>query len=224
MAQNRSTAVMQQRSEAHDSLDFFPTPAWATRALCKFVLLKSPHEISKMAVLDPACGEFDMVHPLSEYFNTSHGSDIHDYGFGDVDDFLFPGNNRSGYHWIITNPPFRLGMQFIIKALETAEVGVAVLVRTAFLEGNERFEELFNKYPPSIIAQFVERVPMVKGRVDKKASSATAYCWIIWDKIIYRNSTDFIWIPKCRKSLEKPSDYKIVIADPDDNPLFVEVG
>lgn len=209
MVQNKSTAVMARRHEPHDSLDFFPTPPWATRALCKYVLFKSSHKISKMAVLDPACGEFDMVRPLSEFFRTAHGSDIHDYGFGDVDDFLFPGNERAGYHWIITNPPFRLGMQFIIKALETAEAGVAVLVRTAFLEGNERYNELFNKYPPSIIAQFVERVPMVRGRLDKNISSATAYCWIIWDKSALKDLTQFVWIPKCRKLLEKPSDYEI---------------
>jgi hypothetical protein len=31
--QNTSHAVMAQRSEAKDSLDDFPTPPWATRAL-----------------------------------------------------------------------------------------------------------------------------------------------------------------------------------------------
>ncbi len=35
--QNRSSAVMQQRSEPHDSLDDFPTPPWATRALCEYI-------------------------------------------------------------------------------------------------------------------------------------------------------------------------------------------
>jgi hypothetical protein len=37
VSQNRSSAVMQQRSEPHDSLDDFPTPPWATRALCEFL-------------------------------------------------------------------------------------------------------------------------------------------------------------------------------------------
>lgn len=39
MSQNVSTAVMQRRVEAPDSLDFFPTPPWATRALCEHVLI-----------------------------------------------------------------------------------------------------------------------------------------------------------------------------------------
>lgn len=37
MSQNTSTAVMQRRVEAHDSLDDFPTPPWATRALCEWL-------------------------------------------------------------------------------------------------------------------------------------------------------------------------------------------
>ena len=36
--QNTSYAVMAQRIEAQDSLDDFPTPPWATRALIEHVL------------------------------------------------------------------------------------------------------------------------------------------------------------------------------------------
>ena len=35
-----STAVMARRVEAPDSLDFFPTPPWATRALVEHVLFR----------------------------------------------------------------------------------------------------------------------------------------------------------------------------------------
>lgn len=37
MTANRSTAVMQRRVEPLDSLDDFPTPPWATRALCEWL-------------------------------------------------------------------------------------------------------------------------------------------------------------------------------------------
>lgn len=36
--QNTSHAVMAQRIEAKDSPDDFPTPPWATRALCEYIL------------------------------------------------------------------------------------------------------------------------------------------------------------------------------------------
>ena len=58
MAQNTSTAVMQQRAEPNDSLDFFPTPPWAVRALCKHVLPRLiGHGQSLRRVLEPACGQ-----------------------------------------------------------------------------------------------------------------------------------------------------------------------
>lgn len=38
MSQNKSTAVMQQRHEAINILDYYPTPPWATRAFMREVL------------------------------------------------------------------------------------------------------------------------------------------------------------------------------------------
>jgi len=35
-----------------------------------------------------------------------------------------------------------------------------------------RYQPMFLKNPPDIVAQFAERVPMVKGRCDPKASTA----------------------------------------------------
>ena len=36
--QNKTHAVMSQRHEDQDSLDYFPTPPWATRALFEHIL------------------------------------------------------------------------------------------------------------------------------------------------------------------------------------------
>jgi hypothetical protein len=105
-----------------------------------------------------------------------------------------------------TNPPFRLAEEFIVKGLDVARRGVAVLVRTVFLESVGRYERIFSSTPPSKVAQFVERVPMVKGRLDKKASTATGYAWVVWEKGCNRGS-ELLWVPPCRKSLEHLSDY-----------------
>ncbi len=43
-----------------------------------------------------------------------------------------------------------------------------------------RYERLFKPNPPKIIAQFSERVPIVKGRLSATASTATSYAWFIW--------------------------------------------
>jgi hypothetical protein len=203
MAQNTSPAVMAQRVEVHDSLDFFPTPGWATRALCEW-LFTHGHISAFSYIAEPACGQGHMARVLREYFNEVFAADVHSYGFGETEDFLWPSDQCFG--WIITNPPFRLGEQFALIALERAKNGCAFLVRTGFLESASRYENLFSKFPPSEILQFAERVPMFKGRVDEFGSTATAYCWTIWRKNS-PNETQFHWIPPCRKRLERPGDY-----------------
>ena len=205
MSQNTSSAVMQQRSEPHDSLDDFPTPPWAARALCEHVISTDPR---RDTVLEPAANRGYMVKGLTDYFKTVHASDIHDYGAGfPARDFLFPGPLPE-VDWVITNPPFRLAEQFIMRGLEVANAGVAVIVRSAFVEGVGRYDRLFSKTPPNLIVQFVERVPMVRGRYDPNASTATSYCWLVWFRSGALN-VGFEWIPPCRKQLEREEDYDI---------------
>lgn len=210
MSQNRSTAVMQRRTEAHDSLDDFPTPPWATRALCEWLMENEGGHLPVQSCREPAANRGFMVRPLSEYFATVEASDVHDYGFGYPQrDYLF-GLTRDiePTHWTISNPPFRLAEQFIERALELSTIGVAVILRSAFLEGIGRFDRLYSSRPPSDVLQFVERVPMVKGRVDPEAASATAYAWLVWRK--WKGSTNLHWIPPCRKCLERPGDYDLL--------------
>jgi hypothetical protein len=203
MSQNRSSAVMAQRAEPHDSLDYFPTPPWATRALCEWL---KDRRLDMGSVWEPACGDGHMSRPLGEYFEVVRSTDVHAYGFGVQQDFLWPVDDGARLEWIITNPPFRLAREFALTALERATVGVALLVRTSFLEGGERHATLFRDRPPSDVLQFCERVPMVKGRVDPDISSATAYCWLVWRSAPV-GLTALHWIPPCRRRLERASDY-----------------
>jgi len=205
MVQNTSHAVMAQRAEAHDSLDDFPTPPWGTRALCEYVI--SDFIKPEQTVLEPAANRGFMFWPLTEYFEWTVASDVHDYGIFPTDDFLLLKPYGPTFHWVITNPPFRLAEQFIEKAFEIADFGVAMLVRSQFLESIGRYERLFSRNPPSIIAQFSERLPMVKGRYDPKISTATSYNWLVWIK--GGTETKYIWIPPCRKRLEKPEDIEV---------------
>jgi hypothetical protein len=204
--QNRSHAVMAQRTEAKDSRDDFPTPPWATRALIEHVLLPRCPDLRNDSCLEPACGAGHMDKVLREYFATTSASDKYDYGYGRVADFQTAPHSVAAFDWVITNPPFNLAEDFIGRARKVARRGVAILARTVFIESVGRFERLFDPNPPAIFAQFVERVPMVKGRLDKKASTATGYAWFVWLNEAV-SSTELVWIPPCRKVLERSSDY-----------------
>lgn len=209
-----STAVMARRVEPANSLDFFPTPPWATRALCAHVLpVAWPWpDAFNCAAWDPACGEGHMAVALSEYFSAALASDIHGYGFGDhVSDFLHP---DPAYwpeaDWIISNPPFNLAAEFVARAAGRARRGVAMLVRTQFAEGQDRYRKLFRDMPPQIDAVFAERVPMHRGRWVVNGSTATSYCWLVWLTRPRGGEwrwTRRMWIPPCRKKLTKPDDW-----------------
>lgn len=225
VGQNTSHAVMSQRIEPHDSREDFPTPPWATRLFLQYAFTQrwmDEHDL----VLEPAANRGHMVEPLREYFSFRHDRvtafDIHDYGAGfPVEDFLF---HDGVYDWVITNPPFRLAQQFIEHAWARTRVGVAVLVRIQILETHGRYRDLFAKHPPSEICQYVERVPIYKGRLaPEDRNTATAYCWLLWRKdarIDGPRPPHFHWLPPGRKSFERAEDYPVVDVDIAPAPLL----
>lgn len=212
-AHRTSTAVMARRVEPADSLDFFPTPPWATRAFAEHVLphfepgiKHMPGMTEVLSAWDPACGEGHMALALEDYFRVVVASDIFDYGFGTVADFLHPDFEPPAVDWIITNPPFNLGAEFVKRALQLARRGVAMLVRMQFLEGEGRYAEIFGPRRPAGIFQFCERVPMHRGRWVVNGSTATAYAWLVW-RPAGAASTSFDWIPKSRQALARHDDW-----------------
>ncbi len=221
--QNTSSAVMAQRVEAHDSLDDFPTPVWATRALCEF-LRGQGFQLENCNAREPTANRGYMVRPLREHFGLVEASDVHDYGAGfPVNDYLF-GLLPEPVDFTIFNPPFRLAEQFIERAVATSTLGCAALVRTSFLEGEGRCGRIFTERPPAFVLVFSERVVMLRGRMvragepdpanidpktdePRKASTATSYAWLVW--LDGEEDTRLQWITPCRRRFEREGDYTL---------------
>lgn len=198
---------MQQRKSSVNELDDFPTPPWATRAAME-ILFKYYANYTD-SVWDPTCNRGYMVKVLRERFHGDiYASDIAQYGQNDIFDFSRP-TLIPDVDWIVTNPPFKLAELFILHGIFTANKGVMCILRTNFIDTVGRYNRLFKNTPPNIIAQHAERVPMVKGRYDPKAKTATAYCWMIWAKHA-RHREPLMWIEPCRKRLERDDDTRIV--------------
>lgn len=224
MTPNRSPAVMAQRAPAPDALDYFPTPPWATRALCAWLAARG-EPLSSFRVWEPACGEMHMAHALGEYFEEVRATDVHQYGNNGLCDFLALDTYAPWppVEWIITNPPFLLAEQFIATARRHARRGVAMLVRGTFTESETRYRSLFGDEAdlPSWELQFAERVVMLAGRLiqtgkpdpfnldddgkPRKASTATSYSWLVWmpGQHDWRKRI----IAPCRAKLERAGDY-----------------
>src|SRR5260370_31636212 len=101
---------------------------------------------------------------------------------------------------------FVAACEFTLRARDLAGEGVAMLARTTWIESIGRYETLLRDCPPALYAPFVERVPMVKGRWDPDASTATSYAWFVWLNGA-SGSTRVFWIPPgCRRELARADD------------------
>lgn len=210
------------RAEPADSLDYFPTPPWATRALVAHVL---PHRaLAGATVWEPACGQGHMVGPLTEAVGPGGrviASDIWDHGQGAVHDFLGPAlpdfldlvrpvPRPAGrpVDWIVTNPPFLHFARFARRALDLAAVGVALFARLSAVEGQGRWRSLYRPHPLAVLAPFCERVPIARGRVIRTGGAPVAYAWLVWRAGAPAGALRPI--PPCKAALERAEDY----ADP----------
>lgn len=219
---NTSSAVMNQRIDPTNSLDDYPTPSWAGRALLKYAIAPLTFEItgkvlSDLTAWEPACNRGYLARPLREAFGDVLCTDIHDYGWAGMDrqlDFLAfnsllddnpPPQAGGRVDWIITNPPFVKGIQFIERCFDIGpRVGFAMILRNGFLDGEDRYERLYSRRAPTWVVHYADRVTMLRGRIDPKKSTATTYCWLIWMPGVAPQPP--MWIPKCRKQLQRPGD------------------
>jgi hypothetical protein len=229
---------------AWENLELFPTPPWATRALMEIALPRVV-PMRPTAIWEPCAGLGHMSEPLREYAFV-HATDVHLYelaplpaqhdprdrefrdrplttaafGIDRVDFFdqeaVWPLSQRG---WLIGNPPFVPSARMLAKALALDGVeGVALLLRLQWLTTDERWREVYSRMPPSVVAPFVERVPMCLGGYDPDASTATDYAWFIWSepnrcKLLIGADPSFPLqhIPPCRARLTKPKDRTLAL-------------
>ena len=117
----------------------------------------------------------------------------------DVDEwnFLGPANNHRWNGHIVTNPPYSLAYEIIVRALSLVRDGrkVAMFLKVTFLEGKER-RKLFEVYPPKTIWVSSSRIQCAKNgefaRMKAGGGSAVAYAWFVWEKG-YKGDTIVKW-------------------------------
>jgi len=146
--------------------DFYETPYSITKQLLEVEYFNSP-------ILEPACGKGAIVKMLS-------GKVI---SYDVKKDFL---KETKKYPCIITNPPFSLAFEFIIKAKEIATKKFAFLLPLSYLHGKKRFDHIYQdkKYPLAKVYIFT-RYPMLGDKLREDGKYRTGmmvYAWYIWEK------------------------------------------
>lgn len=135
-------------------------------------------------VWECCCGNGALSEVLKEYGYDVISTDLIDrgYGTGGVDFFL---QNETINHDILTNPPYKQGLEAVKHALEIQSKGnkTIMFLKLQFLEGQKRYEELFKDNPPKEIYVHVKRQLCYRnGDTTNKISSAVCYCWFVWEK------------------------------------------
>lgn len=178
------TAIMNRRAANMEGPDFYPTPAWATRALLAVETIRG-------SVHEPCCGNGAMASVLLENGIVVEASDLFDHGYGrsGLDARTMPGPVEN----IVTNPPYNIAEDLLLRFHEICERKIAMLLRLSFLESKRRYPLFVNK-PPSRVHIFSERLSMSAAGTVVKGGGTISYGWFIWERG-YNGPPSLGWIP-----------------------------
>ena len=157
--------------------DFYATPTSATEALLRAESLDGP-------IWEPACGDGAISKVLEAAGCRVVSTDLVDRGYGTPRvDFLMEWQPRAPN--IVTNPPFKLATQFVLKALQLTTGKVAMLLKVGFLEGLER-APVFDNSPFARLWVFRRRQTFLRNGDESftmnGAGGMIAYGWFVWDR------------------------------------------
>lgn len=152
------------------------------------------------SVWEPACGAGHLVEALEGIVPCVYATDLVDHGaeggYSGVD-FLVDNSVAGGIKVdaIVTNPPYKLALEFCERAISLAPK-VAMFLKLTFLEGQKRFE-FYQNNPPRYVAVCVNRVQCARNGDPEmmRKSSAACYAWFIWERG-FKGNPEILFIPK----------------------------
>ena len=182
---NKVAWIGDGKPENRQKEDFYPTPPEAT-----YSLLDREKFIGN--IWECACGDGAISKILEEKKYNVYSSDLIDRGYGHTGiDFLRTYRRTDN---IITNPPFKLGTEFVYQACHLASKKVAMLCRINFLEGVAR-GKMFKNTPLKNVYVFSRRITFINPDSGKKSHGGgmLAFAWFIWEKD-YNGKPTIDWI------------------------------
>lgn len=131
-----------------------------------------------------ACGEGHLSKALESRGYKVWSTDLVDRGYGSGNTDFLKSIPDSWCGDVLTNPPYKYAREFVEKALEVTRIGayIVMFLKIQFLEGQGR-RELFKKYPPKYVyVNSARQTCYINGDMSRKMSSASCYCWFVWQK------------------------------------------
>lgn len=168
--------------------DFYATDPSAIDDLLKV-------ETFSKNIWECAVGQGHLAKRLKEHGYIVECTDLVDRGYPNTEivDFLNEKYDFDGD--IITNPPYKYCTEFILNALDSISDGhkVAMFLKLQTLEGKNRYDNIYSKYPPKTVYVYSKRKKCFMNGIDDGKSSAVCYAWFVWVKGDY-NCTELRWI------------------------------
>ena len=198
---NSQSAFVCNGASNHSNLERVEKDYYATEPRALELLLEL--ESFSKDVWEPAAGGGHLVDVLETHGHKVRKSDIvkRRADITELDFLTYQGTYDGD---IITNPPYSKGGEFVLKALDTVTEGhkVAMFMKITFLEGQDRYNKLYSKYPPKKIYVAVKRLICVRNGdfENQPKATAIAYGWFIWEKG-YKGKTelDFFNLPEKKR-------------------------
>src|SRR3990167_4885785 len=160
--------------ENREKDDFYPTPTDAVEALLRV-------EKFEGAVWECACGDGAISRILQDAGYEVVSTDLVDRGYGQhCVDFLMEPTALAPN--IVTNPPFKNVAAFLRQAMHLSTGKVAMLLRLACLEGQDR-RKIYEASPLARVWVFSRRLTIHRAGIENPESSGgmLAFAWFVWD-------------------------------------------
>ena len=168
----RRTGISNGKRDLHD---FTPTPDDVINDLLD-------RETFDGTIWEPACGDGAISKNLIKRGYDVFSSDLIDRGYGQArTDFLM--EYKPCALNIVTNPPFKLALQFMLKALALTTGKVALFLPLSYQQGGERYRKVWSVTPIAKFYVFTRRVKMYRGGWDDGmgGNGMMNFMWALWD-------------------------------------------
>ncbi|MGI7118401.1 hypothetical protein ACNGEM_07360 [Campylobacter coli] len=169
-------------SNKRNKNDYYQTPYTMTKHLLEI-------ENFEGSILEPSCGAGAIVKILRDYNKSVDYCDLNnDFSltgiFKDFKDFI--NDDFKKYDNIVTNPPFSLAKEFILKAKQIANNKIAMLLPLNYLHGVSRYNEICKDtdFPLKTVYVFC-RYGLLEDTIREDGTykaGMMVYAWYIWDK------------------------------------------
>lgn len=217
LKKSKQAQIMAGSGSKRRKNDLYETPEWAVRSLF------SREKFPGGEIWECACGNGRISKVIEELY--PHANSVH----SDIDNKYYTLNNYDFINgdpehrfsffrpdFIVTNPPYSLFSEFVLKAKQVCKQKFAFFIKTNGLHGIKRYKEIYSdkEFPLARVYLFDRRVNFDGFTVSNTLES----CWIVFCKH-HVGPPLLFWIDDEDQPVDKNKKYEMEVEELD---LFKE--